>query len=136
MPSFLKILSNNEEVYKSILPNDLNELDESNENIIKYIPSIKTSNLIKDILKKHNIYSINSGHNMITPLLSALTIKNIEISEILINKRLNINDSTDIRFNPLHFAAYYNFPKIAQLLLDNGANDSFQTKKEGEIFCI
>ena len=58
---------------------------------------------------------------MITPLLSALPIKNIEISEILINKRLNINDSTDIRFTPLHFAAYYN-------LLD-----SSQTKKEGEI---
>ena len=70
---------------------------------------------------------------MITPLLSALPIKNIEISEILINKRLNINDSTDIRFTPLHFAAYYNLAKLAKLLLDNGANDSSQTKKEGEM---
>ena len=72
------------------------------------------------------------GNNMITPLLSAISIKNLEISKILINKDYNINNTTDIKFTPLHFASYYNLVKIVKLLLQKNADLTIKTKKEGE----
>ena len=132
--TFLKLLSNNKEIVKSITLNDLTKIDESNENLLIHIPSIKNSDLIKDLIKINNKPAkISYGYNMITPLLSSISIKNLNISEILINKRYNINDSTDIKFTPLHFASYFNLPNITRLLLANGASDNLQTKKEGEI---
>ena len=69
---------------------------------------------------------------MITPLLSAITIQNEEISEILINKGLNINDTTEIGLSPLHFASYYNLPKVVQLLLEKNCLCNKNSQKEGE----
>ena len=130
---FLKLLSKNKKIINSINQKDLTKLDESKENSLMHIPAIKNSNFINDILEKNNLpFDAPCGNNKITPLLSSISVQNLKISEILINKKMNINDSTDIKFTPLHFSSYYNLPKIAKLLLRNGAKDDIKTKKEGE----
>ena len=133
--TFLKILSKNKKIYNTIYSNDLINIDESNENILTYLPSISNSKLVEDLLltRQNSIKNIPKGNNMITPLLSAITIQNLDISEILIKGGFNINDTTDINFSPLHFASYYNLPKIVKLLLEKNANLHLKTKKEGEI---
>ena len=98
-----------------------------------YISAFQYSNLIPKFLKNQIFFSkIPIGNNYITPLLASISIKNTEISEILIDKNLNINDSTDIRYTPLHFSAFYNLPKITKLLLNKGANDNLKTKLKEE----
>ena len=132
--NFYKLLSNNEKIINTINENDLLKEDESKENLLTYVPAINNSKLIKNLINRQiRINNVPIGNNKITPLLSAISIKNLEIAEILINKELNVNDSTDIKFTPLHFASYYNLPKIVQLLLKKNANTSIKTKKEGEI---
>jgi len=132
--TFLKLLSNNEKVFNDISSNDLTKSDESNENALTYISSISNSKLVENlIIRQNSIYNLQKGNNMITPLLSAISIKNLELTEILIKKGFNINDTTDIKFTPLHFASYYNLPKIVQLLFQKKAETNIKTKKEGEI---
>ena len=115
---FIKILSKNKKIINSINQKDLTKLDESKENSLTHIPAIKNSNFINDLLEKNNLpYDIPCGNNKITPLLSSISVQNLKISEILINKKMNINDATDIKFTPLHFSSYYNLPKIGKLLL-------------------
>ena len=45
---------------------------------------------------------------------------------------MNINDYTDIKYTPLHFAVYYGLKKIVGLLVENFAKLTIKTKKEGE----
>ena len=131
--NFFKLLSNNNQVFSTITSNDLTTSDESRENLLTYIAAINNSELISNLLQKQNSLNyMQIGNNMITPLLSAISIKNLEISEILINKGYNINDTTDIKFTPLHFASYYNLVKIVKLLLQKNADLTIKTKKEGE----
>ena len=138
---FYKLLINEEEVYDTIKYNDLINSDESKENLLTYLPSISNTKLIKNLLikqipskSKNRIHSKNLSisNNMITPLLSAITIQNEEISEIVINKGLNINDTTEIGLSPLHFASYYNLPKVVQLLLEKNCLCNKNSQKEGE----
>lgn len=68
---------------------------------------------------------------MITPLLSAISVKNNNISKILINNKMNLNDTKDIKLTPLHYASYYGLVKITELLLNQLVNDKIKTKKEG-----
>ena len=131
--NFFKLLSNNNQVFSTITSNDLTTSDESRENLLTYIAAINNSELIPNLLQKQNSLNyMQIGNNMITPLLSAISIKNLEISKILINKDYNINNTTDIKFTPLHFASYYNLVKIVKLLLQKNADLTIKTKKEGE----
>ena len=78
--TFLKLLSNNEKVFNNISTNDLIKLDESNENVFTYIPSLSNSKLMANFINKQNsLYKMQKGNNMITPLLSAISIKKFGI---------------------------------------------------------
>ena len=115
---FYKLLFNNTQIFNTINEKDLLKLHESKENSLIYIPTINNSKLIKNLINRQiRINNIPIGNNKIPALLSAISIKNLEIAEILINKGLNINDSTDIKFTPF-FASYYNLPINVQLLLE------------------
>ena len=61
--------------------------------------------------KQKNITNISFLNNMIIPILSAISVRNEKLSKILINKRININHSTDIELSPYHFVSYYNITR-------------------------
>ena len=132
--NFFKIISNDEQVFRTISTNELTDLDESNETLLTNCPAVSNNKLIIKLINSNNAYvNIQPYTNMITPLLSAISIKNLELSEIIINKGWYINDTTDIKFTPMHFASYYNLPKIVKLLIQKNADVTIKTKKEGEI---
>ena len=133
---YFKILSNNEKIYDTININDLTRINESKENILIYLPSLKQSNLLNEFLLKQNfniLRNIKPGNNKITPLLSAISAKNKELSKIFIEKGFDINNSTDIKYTPLHLAVYYGLTPVIKLLINHLADAGIKTKKEGEI---
>jgi len=61
-------------------------------------------------------------NRILTPLHAAVFVKNIDIVKLLIDNQANINSTFDENENtPLHIAAWFNFKKGAQCLLENGA---------------
>lgn len=78
--------------------------------------------------KQKNITNISFLNNMIIPILSAISVRNEKLSKILINKRININHSTDIELSPYHFVSYYNIPKQIQSLLKKSVYNSNNSK--------
>ena len=78
--TFYKLLSDDQKVYDTINIKELINLNQSNENILTYLPSLKNNFNLNEFLQKQNFDNLKNiipGNNKITPLLSSITIKNL-----------------------------------------------------------
>lgn len=66
----------------------------------------------------------------ISPLIYALNIKNIPITELLIARGADVNTESDLDQTPLFLAAVHNLSEIIDLLLAKGANIAHVNKKQ------
>ena len=71
------------------------------------------------------------GYNMSTPLHSAACRGDLEIVQVLLECKADVNSQIRNGYPPLVYASYHSDPEapnVVQLLLDNGANPNLQAK--------
>jgi|GEM_PF-2281650 len=91
---------------------DQNIFNENKNPIFKFIKSMHCVHpILKDHLEKSNHY-----------LSKSIEYGNVQVLELLVTAKLNINRASSDGWTLLHFACYYNKLKAATFLVNAGAN--------------
>lgn len=62
------------------------------------------------------------------PLHTAVSKHQVAVVKLLLQSGADVNAGNDMRITALHLCAQFNYPDLARLLLDNGANPNILTK--------
>ncbi|XP_053731295.1 ankyrin-3-like isoform X4 [Synchiropus splendidus] len=93
--------------------------------------SLKSHTLIKtpnDLWKLYIVYLCVFLQSGLTPLHLAAQENKVNVAEVLLNHRADVNVRTMTGYTPLHVAAHYGNAKMANFLLQNNAMVDYITK--------
>lgn len=62
------------------------------------------------------------------PLHTAVSKHQVAVVKLLLQRGANVNGGNDMRITALHLCAQFNYPDLARLLLDSGADPNILTK--------
>ncbi len=125
------IIDKDEKKVFYLLKSGSNPNSESFEGVTPLMYAAETGNYYITNLLLKNGADVNKipNSNKTTALMAAAKKNNVEIVELLLSYKADINTQDNKKNTPLIYTAYYGYPKMAEILCENGADISIKGNK-------